>query len=68
MSRSIATLMLFCVIAAGCMARAEKVPMCPISPTLTIEPTESGYHVSREDVRDLLHYITDLEYAADCRQ
>lgn len=68
MSRSIATLMLLCVIATGCMTRTEKVPMCPISPTLTIEPTESGYHVSREDMRELLHYVTDLEFTAGCER
>ena len=67
MSRSIVTLMLLCVIAAGCMTRTEKVPMCPISPKLSIETTTDGYAVSREDMRDLLHYVTDLEYAADCR-
>ncbi|MFT6552981.1 MAG: hypothetical protein ACJAZ5_000135 [Alloalcanivorax venustensis] len=56
------------MISAGCMTRTEKVPMCPISPKLSIETTTDGYAVSREDMRDLLHYVTDLEYAADCRR
>ena len=42
--------------------------MCPISPRLTITKTDNGYAVTNDDMRDLLHYITDLEYAADCRQ
>lgn len=42
--------------------------MCPISPRLMIKPTETGYQLSREDMRDLLHYVTDLELTAGCER
>ena len=66
MTRSMMILMLLCVTATGCVTRVETVPMCPISPTLSIEPTDNGYTVTRTDMQALLHYVTDLEIAAGC--
>jgi len=66
MSRSILTLMLFCMSAAGCVSVTERAT-CPISPKLNIEKTPDGYLITEGDMRALLHYVEDLEFCAQAR-
>lgn len=75
MIRSIAILMMLLLTVTGCtlmglsgpMGR-QPIMMCPVPPALSIEKIDAdSYRVTAEDMRLLLKYITDLEYASGCR-
>lgn len=80
--RSTLTLLALCVSAAGCTtleylvtgkdhdARTapRSITTCPAHPALSVTRAPTGYHVGEADMRALLHYITDLEYALGCER
>lgn len=74
-SRLMTILMLSCVTLAGCslMPRSDQtappsITQCPVRPALYVTRIGDGtFMVEESDMRDLLHYVVELEYSAGCR-
>lgn len=73
-SRLMLILTALCMTSTGCSlirpaepTEPRGITTCPVRPKLSIVSDNGVYLVSPSDMKEVLHYVTDLEYAAGCR-